>query len=145
MEWLENWIVFINLFFMEQSIIKKPVILLIDDDKDLLDLMKIKLVKEGCVANISQNGEKINELIETESPDCILLDIHMMGVNGSDICKNLKSQVSTCDIPILLLSANHNIEKIAIICGADGYISKPLDISLFVEKIKNVLKLKLYL
>ena len=130
---------------MEQSTTKKPIILLIDDDKDLLALMKIKLVKEGCVVNISQNGAKMNELIAAESPDCILLDIHMIGVNGSDICKKLKSEEPTSNIPILLLSANHNIEKIAVICGADGYISKPLDISLFVEKIKNVLKLKLYL
>lgn len=130
---------------MEQSITRKPAILLIDDDKDLLELMKMKLVKEGCVVNISQNGEKINELIEAESPDCILLDIHMNGINGSDICKNLKSQEPTSNIPVLLLSANHNIEKIAVICGADGFISKPLDISLFVAKIKNVLKLKLQL
>ncbi|MBC7629353.1 two-component system response regulator [Ferruginibacter sp.] len=130
---------------MEQSLTKKPVILLIDDDKDLLELMKRKLIKEGCVVNISQNGAKINEIIADQTPDCILLDIHMIGVNGSDICKKLKSEDQTSNIPILLLSANHNIEKIAVICGADGYISKPMDISLFVEKIKSALKLKLSL
>lgn len=130
---------------MEQSLTKKPVILLIDDDKDLLELMKRKLIKEGCVVNISQNGAKINEIIADQTPDCILLDIHMIGVNGSDICKKLKSEDRTSNIPILLLSANHNIEKIAVICGADGYISKPMDISLFVEKIKSALKLKLSL
>jgi DNA-binding response OmpR family regulator len=130
---------------MEQSLTKKPVILLIDDDKDLLELMKRKLIKEGCVVNISQNGAKINEIIADQTPDCILLDIHMIGVNGSDICKKLKSEDQTSNIPLLLLSANHNIEKIAAICGADGYISKPMDISLFVEKIKSALKLKLSL
>ena len=130
---------------MKSSPDKKPAILVIDDDKDLLDLLRIKLVKEGCEVNISRNGAKINELIAEKNPDCILLDIHMEGINGTDICKKLKSQENTSNIPILLLSGNHNIEKIAAICGADGHISKPLDISLFAKKIKDVLKLRFYL
>ncbi len=127
---------------MNNAIAKKPSILLIDDDEDLLKLMSKKLTKEGCAVNISQNGEKVSEIIEAQQPDCILLDIHMDGVNGSDICKRLKSQEHTRNIPVLLLSANHNIEKIAAICGADGHIEKPLNISLFAQKIKDVLKLR---
>jgi two-component system alkaline phosphatase synthesis response regulator PhoP len=130
---------------MNSSESKKPTILVVDDDKDLLELLRIKLKKEGCEVNISQNGAKINELIAENNPDCILLDIHMKGINGTDICKKLKSQEHTCDIPILLLSGNHNIEKIAAICGADGHISKPLDIRLFAQKIKDVLKLRYFL
>ncbi|MDB5280601.1 response regulator [Ferruginibacter paludis] len=130
---------------MESSLNKKPAILLIDDDKDLLEILRRKLVKEGCVVNISQNGAKISEMIVESTPDCILLDIHMEGINGTDICKKLKSQAQTSDIPVLLLSANHNIEKIAALCGADGYISKPLDIALFARKIKDVLKLRYFL
>ena len=127
---------------MEQLVSKKPTILLIDDDKDLLELMRRKLVREGCEATISQNGEKINEIIEAKSPDCILLDIHMDGVNGADICQRLKSQQPTSDIPVLLLSSNDNIDKIAALCNADGYIKKPMNVELFVQKIKDAMKLK---
>ncbi len=127
---------------MEQSVSKKPTILLIDDDKDLLELMRWKLVKEGCEATISQNGEKINEIIKENKPDCILLDIHMDGINGADICQRLKSQQPTNDIPVLLLSANDNIDKIAALCNADGYIKKPMNVALFVQKIKDVMNLK---
>ncbi len=127
---------------MEQSLRKKPTILLVDDDKDLLELMRRKLVTEGCEATISQNGEKINEIIEAKSPDCILLDIHMDGVNGADICQRLKSQQPTSGIPVLLLSGNDNIDKIAALCNADGYIKKPLNVALFVQKIKGVMNLR---
>jgi DNA-binding response OmpR family regulator len=124
---------------------KKPAILIIDDDKDMMELLRRKLVKEGCEVNISPNGAKINELIADGNPDCILLDIHMEGINGTDICKKLKAKEETKDIPVLLLSGNHNIEKIAALCGADGHIAKPLDISLFAQKIKAVLKLRYFL
>ncbi len=128
---------------MKQSASKKPNILLIDDDSDLLELMRRKLEQEGCEATISQNGERINEMIATKSPDCILLDIHMEGINGTDICQRLKSQQPTCQIPVLLLSANDNIEKIAVLCNADGYIKKPMNVAMFVQKIKEIMKIKL--
>jgi CheY-like chemotaxis protein len=106
---------------------RKPVVLIVDDEKDLLTLMQYKLRSEGFQVQISKNAENVLDIITQTHPDIILLDIHMKGVDGGTICKLLKDNESTSQIPILMFSANMNIDSIAKDCGADGYITKPFD------------------
>ncbi|MES2429729.1 MAG: response regulator [Bacteroidota bacterium] len=112
-----------------------PSVLIVDDEKDLLLLMKFKLRIEGFKAEISLNGENIIDMLHTLQPDIILMDIHMEGIDGGTLCHLLKTNHSTSQIPIYMFSANDNINLITDQCGANGFIKKPFDI----QKLKDTL------
>lgn len=118
---------------------ERPCILVVDDDEDLMLIMKLKLKAEGFEVMLSYNGDGLFQQLEHSHPDLILLDITMNGVDGGTICKQLKANASTSSIPILMFSANRNIEQITLDCGADGYLSKPFDMTELKEKINGTL------
>ena len=125
---------------MEAIVTRKPSVLLADDDEDLLLLMKMKMKTEGFIVQISYNGDHIYDMVEEYHPDIILLDITMRGVNGGDICKHLKTDKKTKNIPVVLFSANHNIQTIAKECGADDCIDKPFNNLLMKKKLLDILQ-----
>jgi len=118
---------------------ERPHILLVDDDEDFLSMMDMRLTREGFKVYMAPNGYRLPDHIREDHPDLILLDIHMNGANGGEICKNLKSDERTRRIPILLFSGNNNIAEIADYCGADGYFSKPLDMAILKQKLTELL------
>ncbi len=113
---------------------KRPMgkkILLIDDDPDILEVISMILENKGYTVKTSDNGENI----EKEMPELLLLDIWMSGKFGSEICKELKASEKTRHIPVILLSANRDIEEIAKTCGANGFIPKPFKMKDLIEKV----------
>jgi len=102
-------------------------VLVADDDRDLLFLVKMELEREGFRVEIAHNGEGISTVALNKPIDLILLDISMDGVNGDDICRELKAHKILSAIPIILFSANEDLEQIACECGADGFIAKPFE------------------
>jgi CheY-like chemotaxis protein len=106
---------------------RKPRILVADDEEDVLVLMQSILARDGFEVKVSPNGKNIIELVNRHPPDIILLDIHMQGVDGEEICKELKCNKSTRKIPVILFSANADIDTIAASCGADDYLLKPFN------------------
>jgi CheY-like chemotaxis protein len=88
---------------------------------------------------ISVNGKGIKGILDQHKPDLVLLDLHMQGVDGENICKEIKSDPLTTSIPVLLFSANANIETIKEDCGADGFITKPLNAHLLKQAIESYL------
>jgi CheY-like chemotaxis protein len=129
----------LNSNMMGSFLDRKPAVLIVDDEKDLLTLMQYKLRMEGFQVQISKNAENVLDIITETHPDIILLDIHMNGVDGGTICKLLKDNKSTAHIPILMFSANMNIDNIAKECGADGYITKPFDPAKAKEEFLKIL------
>jgi len=124
---------------MIQQVDTKHTILVVDDDIDVLMLLKHKLKTEGFDVKISPNGENIFDIIMQTSPVLILLDIHMDGVDGGTICHLLKYNKSTGKIPVIMFSANDNIKEITSQCGADGYIEKPFDLKTMKESFERIL------
>jgi CheY-like chemotaxis protein len=120
----------------------RPLILVVDDEEDLLDLMEITLTREGYDVELCPGAQDIEQRVRCNKPDIVLLDIRMNGVDGGEICKHLKSDNKTKDIPVILFSANDNIEKIAKECGADECLLKPFQPSVAREKFKKVLAAK---
>lgn len=118
---------------------KKLRIIVADDEEDVLLLVGRVLAREGFEVQISPNAENIMDLIHDNPPDMILLDIRMNGVDGGEICKRLKTDSSTSKIPVVLFSANHDIEKIALDCGADDCMVKPFDRETARQKFLKVL------
>jgi len=118
---------------------RPPRILIVDDDEDLLLVMNLSLKSEGFDVQISYNGDGFYEILKTQRPDVILLDITMDGVEGGALCKRVKADAGTRNIVVFMFSANRNIEQIAQACGAEGFITKPFEMEDLHQKIRDSL------
>jgi len=115
-------------------------ILVIDDDRDILEIIDIIFKQEGYDVILSETGHEA-EYIQQINPDLVLLDIRISGSgkNGIDICSKIKSRPETKDLPVILFSAEDNIEEMSHQCGADGYIRKPFKARQLIKKVKEIL------
>lgn len=117
-----------------------PKLLIVDDDNDLLEVTKALLVKKGFEVEMDSNWEDALQKIDSFQPQIILLDVFLNGVDGLDICKQLKSKEKTRHIPVLIFSAYPRVaEKVIYEYGADDFISKPFEIQELISKVHSVL------
>jgi len=118
----------------------KKYILIIEDEEDLVKGLKLNLLDEGYQVDYALNGKEGLEKALKEKPDLILLDIMLPGMNGLEICKELRQQ--KLDIPILMLTAKgEEIDKvIGLELGADDYISKPFSLRELLARVKAHLR-----
>lgn len=119
---------------------RKPMagkrIFILDDDKDILDSIRMVLECKGYQVYTSAHAENVNSISE-KAPDLILIDLWMSGADGSDICRQFKQNIHTRHIPVVVVSASANIKAISEKCGADGYISKPFEINDLIAAIQR--------
>jgi DNA-binding response OmpR family regulator len=111
-------------------------ILIIDDDPGIRDLLRIIFKRAGYSVTVESNGEFIfrNDYI---CPDIFLLDRYISGIDGLDICKYLKKDIRSCNIPVIMISASPDIATLAMEAGADEFIEKPFDISELIAKVSR--------
>jgi DNA-binding response OmpR family regulator len=114
----------------------KKKILVADDDPAILEVITYILEDEGYEVKTTADGQT-EKLAHEYLPDLILLDIWMSGMDGRNICRILKSQKSTMHIPIVMVSANRDAEKISIEVGADDFIAKPFEMEEMLIKVKQ--------
>lgn len=113
----------------------KKKIIVADDDQGVLEAIQMILELDGHYeVIITSQAESLLEKFP-ELPDLILLDIWMSGIDGRDVCKALKADESTKDIPVILISANQNLEEMAKYALANDYISKPFDVNYLLKKV----------
>ncbi|MBO9573374.1 MAG: response regulator [Chitinophagaceae bacterium] len=112
-------------------------ILLVDDEADLLVLMKAKLTRQGHAVITSLNGEHLLDSVIRTKPDLILMDITMKGVDGGTCCYLLKTSNCTQHIPVILFSGNTNLQSIGALCKADGILAKPYDAMAFQQMLER--------
>lgn len=120
---------------------KKYSVLIIDDNIELLDYMKEFLEKDYQVS-LANSGEEGYEIASREIPDLIVSDVMMPGKDGITLCKELKSQISTSHIPILLLTARSStvFEIEGLQTGADDYVTKPFNPAIIQARISSLLE-----
>jgi DNA-binding response OmpR family regulator len=109
-------------------------ILIIDDNPDICEVVKIILSKAGYQARAMEHFEPFDK---TEAPDMILLDIKMNDQDGTQICRQLKNKKPTSNIPVIIFSASPDIEAAAHKAGADDFIAKPFKIRDLLRKIEH--------
>jgi two-component system, OmpR family, alkaline phosphatase synthesis response regulator PhoP len=121
---------------------KKARILVVDDEEDILELIRYNLDKEGFDVLCAENGEKCLALTTAHSPDLIILDLMMPGIDGLDVCKKLKNSSETESIPIIMLTAKSTESDIVIglELGADDYVVKPFSPRVLIARVKNILR-----
>ena len=119
-------------------------ILIIEDDKDIRDLISFNLSKNGYKTILSRDGEKGIEKAKNEKPDLVLLDLMLPGIDGLDVCKILKTDSSLNKLSIIMLTALGQEEDIikGLEVGADDYITKPFSFKILFARIKSVLRRK---
>lgn len=120
--------------YPKPAILKK--ILVIDDDADILDLVKYVLLKAGFDVYTHDTGIGVNEKVTACKPNAILLDIMLPGKTGTEVYKELRKTHTT---PIIFFSAHADKQKILKECAADAFIQKPFDINQLVHTISKCL------
>ena len=114
-------------------------IMIVDDDQEIIQLLKFNLSNEGYAVIYTTDGNRALDLISTESPDLILLDVVMPDINGIDLCAQIRENYST---PVIFLSCkNRTSDKIlGLSIGGDDYITKPFVCSEMLARIKANLR-----
>ena len=111
-------------------------IIIIEDDPDTLDIMSYILAEEGYETITAKNSQPLHE-VHTLQPMLILLDNRLTAGSGGEFCKKFKNDPATMHFPVVLVSANMGLEKIALESNADGYLKKPFDIADLIELVKR--------
>jgi diguanylate cyclase (GGDEF)-like protein len=120
-------------------------VLVVDDEKNILDIIRFNLEMEGYEVITSKEGEEALKLVHEVKPDLILCDIMMPVLDGLEVCRRLKADGRTNQIPVVMLSARTQAQdKISSIeAGADDFITKPFDFSDLVARMKiNLIRAK---
>jgi DNA-binding response OmpR family regulator len=110
-------------------------IIVIEDDTDILDLLQYILEDEGYQVLPSLQSESLSTIIE-QKPCLVLLDDRLPGEYGHVLCSKIKADPQTTAIPVILVSATHNLEKLAKDCKADDYLPKPFDLKDLLKLVK---------
>jgi len=120
----------------------KEHILIVDDEADILEMIRYNLVREGYRVSCSLSGEEAVNIVKDRSPDLILLDLMLPGLNGFDVCKLLKNNSRTAAIPIIMLTARGEETDIVtgLELGADDYMVKPFSPKVLLARIRTVLR-----
>jgi two-component system, OmpR family, phosphate regulon response regulator PhoB len=117
-------------------------VLIIEDEKDLADLVAFNLEKEGFRPLIASDGVMGLEKARADAPDLILLDLMLPGMPGTELCKALKSSDKTYRIPVIMLTARgEEIDRVVgFEVGADDYVLKPFSTRELLLRVKAVLR-----
>ena len=115
-------------------------ILIVDDDKDILEVVKLLLTTHDYIVQTIFDPEETLEQIRTFNPDVILLDVNIGQHDGREICKQLKSETTIKHIPVILFSAMPGLEEAYPECEATDFIEKPFDAFELIKKIEKHLK-----
>ena len=120
----------------------KPTILVVDDEEDILELVKLHLSREGFTVILAETGEQALKLVQTQPPGLVVLDLMLPGVDGLDVCKRMKADPRTRHIPIVMLTAKGEEADIVtgLELGADDYMTKPFSGKVLVARIRRILR-----
>ena len=119
-----------------KSLIMKQKILIADDDESIRDIFNIILVKAGYEIEVKEDASEIFKN-NFKLPDLFLIDKLLSGVDGLDVCRHLKNNPITNNIPVVMVSASPDIGALAIKAGADDFIEKPFELSYLLKVIER--------
>lgn len=112
---------------------------MLDDNQDILDIVKEVLSYEKFNVKAISNGDHIIETIESFKPDLVMLDYKLSGASGDDICRQIKSHPKLQNTPVVICSAYLNKNDI-LACGCDAIISKPFGLDELVNTVNELLE-----
>jgi DNA-binding response OmpR family regulator len=125
-----------------KTMAEKKRILVVDDEKDLVDLITYNLTRHGYAVLSAPGGNEALEIAERESPDLILLDLMLPGLEGTEVARRLKADHRTSGIPIVMLTAKGEETDVVVglTIGADDYVTKPFSMKILLARVNTVLR-----
>ena len=121
-----------------------PLVLVVDDNQQNLELLLAYLEDVDCRTISASDGEEALEVVRNDLPDIMLLDVIMPKMSGFEVCRRVKNDPNTADIPVIMVTALNEIGDIerAINSGTDDFLSKPINKWELLTRVKTMLKLK---
>ena len=120
----------------------KATILAVDDEEDILELIRYNLVREGFYVITASSGEEAVKEVRHRRPDAVVLDLMLPGIDGLEVCRVLKNAPDTSQIPIIMLTAKSEDADVVtgLEVGADDYVVKPFSPRVLSARVKAVLR-----
>lgn len=117
-------------------------ILIVDDEINIQELIKFNLKNQGYDVLVAGDGVEALRLVKTEKPDLILLDLMLPGIDGYDVCSQIRKNNSISSIPIIMITAKgEEFDKVhGLDLGADDYITKPFSIKELLARVNAILR-----
>jgi phosphate regulon transcriptional regulator PhoB len=117
-------------------------ILIVDDEKDIVELVAYNLSREGYQIAKAYDGHQAMQYIRENQPALVILDLMLPGINGFEICRMIRKKPDTEDLPIIMLTAkSDSVDKImGLEIGADDYITKPFNVRELLARVRAVLR-----
>ena len=122
----------------------KKEIFVVEDDEGILELLRYNLMREGFAVASAADGEDAVKAIPRKLPDLILLDLMLPGLDGLEVCRMLKKNPKTAQIPIVMVTAKGEESDIVagLELGADDYITKPFSLKVLIARVRTILRRK---
>ncbi len=122
----------------------KSTILVVDDNPQNLELLEAYLEDLSCKVISAEDGVQAMRAVAEHNPDLILLDIMMPKMSGFEVCRRLKEDQATCDIPVVMVTALNELGDIerAVAAGTDDFLSKPINKLELLTRVKSLLRVR---
>jgi two-component system phosphate regulon response regulator PhoB len=117
-------------------------ILVVDDERDIADLLQYNLQKSGYRVSVARNGRSAVDLAISSSPDAIILDVMLPELSGTEVARRLRTNPVTATVPILMLTAKgEEVDQVVgLTVGADDYVTKPFSIKVLLARLEALLR-----
>lgn len=124
------------------TVASKKRILVVDDENDILELLRYNLERDGFVVTCVGDGEEALRAARRESPDVVVLDLMLPGMDGIEVCRALRADERTRSVPIVMLTARSEEADVVLGLGvgADDYVKKPFGVKEVVARVKALLR-----
>jgi len=117
-------------------------ILVVDDEKDIVDLVSYNLEKEGFKVLKAYDGETALQMVKAKGPDLVILDLMLPGVQGLDVCRAIRGNPRSAALPIIMLTAKgEEVDRVlGLEMGADDYVAKPFSVRELSARVRAILR-----
>ncbi len=118
---------------------KKPNILVVDDDPDIGTMLKMMLEYKGYSVTLLGNANQTEQILSKQQTDIVILDMLIAGINGTDICRSIRSNPLSVHVPVLMISALPDARNTCIDAGANDFIAKPFEMVEILAKVNTLI------
>ncbi|WP_228084977.1 response regulator [Mucilaginibacter sp. JRF] len=124
---------------MKGDLMSNKTILICDDDEGILDMLELILEETGYKIIPIKNSLHIYDEIEKQNPDLILLDLWMPVLSGDQVLRTLRKNPETKSLPVIVISASREGERIANEAGANLFLAKPFDLDILIDRVQEII------